>query len=100
MVAAGEPMTGVDALAALTGRDPDELRRHPRLLLGTLGDLGRSVVTTALELADGDPEVRAGAEARRAELLEALGRDSGGRPQAGPPTGPDDAPRQPQEPRS
>lgn len=65
-------MTAVDALAGLTGRDPGELRRHPRLLLSALGELGRSVVTTALELADEDPQVRAEAERRRVELLEAL----------------------------
>jgi len=77
MVAARKPLTAVDALAGLAGRDPDELRRHPRLLLPALGELGRSVITTALELADEDPHVRADAERRRAELLEALRPDSG-----------------------
>jgi hypothetical protein len=72
MAAEREHLTAVDALAGLTNRDPDELRRHPRLLLTALGELGRSVVSTALELTDEDPEVRVGAERRRAELLRAL----------------------------
>jgi hypothetical protein len=65
-------VNAVDALAGLTGRNPDELRRHPRLLLPALGELGRSIITTALELGDEDPDVRAGAERRRIELLQAL----------------------------
>jgi len=72
MVAERRPVNAVDALAGLTGQDPDELRRHPRLLLGALGEFGRNVLTTALELVDDDPDVRAGAERRRVELLEAL----------------------------
>ena len=79
MVAQREPVNAVDALAELTGRDPVELRRHPRLLLPALGELGRSVVTTALELGDADPDVRAGAERRRVELMQAL-TDSPRRP--------------------
>jgi hypothetical protein len=75
MVAARKPLTAVDALAGLTGQDPDELRRHPWLLLPALSELGRSVITTALELGDEDPHVRADAERRRIELLEALRPD-------------------------
>jgi hypothetical protein len=78
MASEREPLTAVDTLAGLTNRDPEEMRRHPRLLLTALSELGRSVVTTAFELADEDPEVRDGAERRRAELLRALRRDAGG----------------------
>lgn len=74
MAATRGPLTAVDALAGLTGRDADELRRHPRLLLTALADFGRDVVKTALELADEDPGVRERAERRRAELLDRLGR--------------------------
>lgn len=67
-------LTAVERLAEVTGRDPEELRRHPRMLLVALSEFGRDVATTALELADEDPEVRTSAARRRAELLETLTR--------------------------
>lgn len=60
----------------MTGRDAEELRRHPRLVLTALAEFGRGVVTTALDLADADPDVRAEAEHRRTELLERLRREA------------------------